>query len=97
MKKCIACFTELFRGLMLCRQALQSEMYKVKDMIFYSEVNNMFKNIFRAIEAMVNALIYFFILLMGLTGAALGAFIVLLTAFRLAQFLWILIFKEAWL
>ena len=88
---------ELFRSLPLCWQAVKAEMYKVKDRIFHSEVNDMFRGIFRAIEAMVRALIFFFVLFIGLTTTALGAFIVLFTAFRFAQFLWILIFKEPWL
>lgn len=97
MKKYILFLMELFRSMLLCRQALKAEMDKVKDLIFYSEVNDMFRSIFRALEALVRALIYFFILLIGLTGAALGAFIVSLTAFRFAQFLWIFIYKESWL
>lgn len=97
MKKYFLLICELLRSTPLCWRALKTEVHKVKDSVFYSEANAMFKSIFRAIEAMFKALIYGFILFAGVTLAGLMVFIVSLTAFRFAQFLWTFLFKEPWL
>ena len=57
----------------------------------------MLKKLFEAAEAMLRAVIYLLILVMGLSSASLGAYTILFLAFRFGQFLWELIFKEAWL
>lgn len=57
----------------------------------------MIQSIFQAIEASCRAVIYLLILVAGLAMASLGAYTIILLAFRIGQFLWTLIFKEAWL
>jgi len=57
----------------------------------------MLKKFFEAVEAMLRAVIYLLILLMGLAIAALGAYTIMFLALRIAQFLFELIFKEKWL
>lgn len=56
----------------------------------------MFKNLLKFIEAMIQAVTYLLVLIIGLTATALGAFIVVMVAYRLWQFLWFYIFKEPW-
>ena len=97
MKKYFSLIDELLRSLPLCWQALKAETHKIKDSILNSEANAMFMGIFRAIEAMFKALIYYFILFTSLMLTGLGTYIVLFTTFRFAQLLWTLIFKEPWL
>ena len=97
MKKLFLLICELLRSLPLCWRALKTEVHKVKESIFYSEANIMIKSFFNAIEAMIRAVIYLLILIIGLTAAALGSYIVLFLAIRTAQLLWTLIFKEPWL
>ena len=46
---------------------------------------------------MFRAVIYLLILLMGLTLAAFGAYVILFMAFRMAQFLHDAIFAHRWL
>ena len=57
----------------------------------------MLKNLFAAIEAMLRAVIYLLILLMGLAMAGLGAYTILFLSLRIGQFLWVLILKDKWL
>jgi len=97
MKKYFLLIDELLRSLPLCLQAFKTETHNVKKLILNTKVNTMFISILRAIEAMVKALIYYFILFAGLTLAGLGTYIVLFATFRFAQLLWTLIFKEPWL
>lgn len=97
MKKYFLLIHELFRSLPLCWQAFKAEVHKVKDSIFYSEANVMIKSFFQAIEAMIRAVIYLLILVIGLTITALGSYIVFFLAIRTAQFLWTFLFKEPWL
>ena len=97
MKQYFSLIDELLRSLPLCLQALKAETREIKNSVLNSETNVMFKNILKAIEAMVKAVIYYFILFTGLTLTGLGTYIVLLTTFRFAQLLWTLIFKEPWL
>jgi len=46
---------------------------------------------------MIQAVSYLLILIIGLTATALGAFFVVMLAYRLGQLLWIFVFKEPWL
>lgn len=57
----------------------------------------MIKKVFEAIESFIKAVIYILVLTMGMTVASLATYTVLFCAFRLAQFLWLAFFKEAWL
>ena len=57
----------------------------------------MINNIFKAIESAVRAVTYLLILVMGLSIAGLGAFTILFLTIRIGQFLWTLMFQEAWL
>lgn len=57
----------------------------------------MLKKLFEAVEAMLRAVIYLLVLLMGLAMAALGAYAIIFLAIRIGQFLWVLIFKSKWL
>ena len=57
----------------------------------------MIQSIFQAIEAVLRAVIYLLILVMGLSMAGLGAYTIVFLAFRIGQFLWELISKRAWL
>jgi len=97
MKKLFLLICELLRSLPLCWQAFKAEVNKIKDSIFYSEANVMIKSFFKAIEAMIRAVIYLLILVIGLTITALGSYIVFFLAIRTAQFLWTFLFKEPWL
>jgi len=57
----------------------------------------MIKVIFEAIEAMLRAVIYLLILLIGLALAALGAYTIVFLSIRIGQLLYELLFKEKWL
>lgn len=57
----------------------------------------MLKSFFEAVEAVLRAVIYLLILLMGLAMASLGAYTIMFLALRTGQFLFELIFKEKWL
>ena len=57
----------------------------------------MFRNLFNCVEAMIQAVSYLQILIIGLAAAALAAFFVVMLAFRLCQFFWYLIFQEPWI
>ena len=57
----------------------------------------MVKNVFEALEAMLRAVIYLLILLMGLALAALGAYLIMFLSIRIGQFLYELLLKEKWL
>lgn len=57
----------------------------------------MLKKLFEAVEAILRAVIYLLILLMGLALASLGAYTIMFLALRIGQFLFELIFKEKWL
>ena len=73
------------------------EIQGIKELIFKVGITDMLKNIFAAIEAMLRAVIYLLILLMGLAMAGLGAYTILFLALRIGQFLYELIFKDKWL
>ena len=88
---------ELYWSGPLCWRTIFMETQKVKELILYSEGQDMIKNIFQAFEALVRAIMYLFILLIGLTATGLGVYIVFFLAIRIGQFLWILIFKEPWI
>ncbi len=57
----------------------------------------MFRNLLNCVEAMIQAVTYLLVLVIGLTATALGAFFVMMLAFRLCQFMWYLIFQEPWI
>lgn len=57
----------------------------------------MLKEISKRFEAVLWALLYFFVLLIGLAVAVLGAYIVIFLSYRTGQFLFELIFREKWL
>ena len=56
----------------------------------------MLRNLLNFAEAMIQAVSYLLILIIGLTATALGTFIVVMVAYRLVQLLWFYIFKEPW-
>ena len=76
---------------------IKQEIGKIRALILESGVPEMLKKLFEAAEAMLRAVIYLLILVMGLSSASLGAYTILLLAFRIGEFLWEAIFKEAWL
>ena len=57
----------------------------------------MFKKLLNCIEAMIQAVTYLLVLIIGLTATALGAFIVVMVGYRLGQLLWFHLFKEPWI
>jgi len=57
----------------------------------------MAKKIFEAIESFVKAIIFMLVLVMGMTVASLATYAVLFFAFRVAQLLWRVFFREPWL
>ena len=57
----------------------------------------MLRNFLNFVEAMIRAITYLLVLVIGLTAAALGTFFVVMLAYRLMQFLWFYIFKDPWL
>jgi len=57
----------------------------------------MFRNFLNCIEAMIRAVSYLLILIIGLTATTLGAFFVVMLAYRLWQLFWFILFKESWL
>lgn len=97
MKNLFLLICELLRSLPLCWLAFKAEVNKIKDSSFYSEANVMIKSFFKAIDAMIRAVIYLLILVIGLTVTALGSYIVLFVAIRTVQLLWTFLFKEPWL
>ena len=90
LHKCTSRSTELAKGVL-------ANVKRISELIFKLGVNDMLKNIFAAIEAMLRAVIYLLILLMGLALAGLGAYAILFLALRIGQFLYTLIFQERWL
>jgi hypothetical protein len=94
-------YTELVKSavryIVVLLAEIRHETNKVKLLTFKSGVTEMLKNIFEAVEAMLRAVIYLLILLMGLAMASLGAYTILFLALRIGQFLFELIFKEKWL
>jgi hypothetical protein len=78
-------------------QKIKLETRKIKPLILKPGITDMLKNIFAGIEAMLRAVIYLLILLMGISIAGLGAYAILFLALRIGQFLWVLILKEKWL
>lgn len=57
----------------------------------------MFKRLFEAVAAMLRAVVYLQILLMGAAITALGAYVTVFAVIRIAQLLHTLIFKEKWI
>jgi predicted amino acid racemase len=90
LHRCICCGNDLTKGIPI-------EVKRIRKLIFKVGITDMLKNIFAGIEAMLRAVIYLLILLMGLALAGLGTFTILFLAFRSGQFLWALILKEKWL
>ena len=90
LHRCICRGNELVKGVL-------ANTNKVRELIFKVGITDMLKNIFAGIEAMLRAVIYLLILLMGLALAGLGAYAILFLALRIGQFLWVLILKEKWL
>ena len=77
--------------------AVLANVKRIRELIFKVGIPEMLKNIFAAIEAMLRAVIYLLILLMGLALSGLGAYTILFLALRIGQFLYELIFKDKWL
>ena len=73
------------------------EIRKIYPLVFESGANEMLKGLFDAVEAMLRAVMYLLILLMGAAVTALGAFITFFLAYRIGQFLYVLILKGRWL
>ena len=77
--------------------AVLRETLRIKPLIFESTSWAMLKNLFQAIETLFRATIYLLILLMSLSIAGLGAFVILFLAIRIGQFIWTLVLAEKWL
>jgi len=90
LHQCIRCGNNLTKGIPI-------EVKRIRELIFKVGITDMLKNIFAGIEAMLRAVIYLLILLMGISIAGLGTFAILFLALRIGQFLWVLILKEKWL
>jgi len=78
-------------------KGVQTNIKKVGELIFKVGITDMLKNMFAGIEAMLRAVIYLLILLMGLAMASLGAYTIIFLAVRIGQFLHTLIFQSRWL
>lgn len=78
-------------------KGIRQDVERIRPLIFESGVMEMLKKLFEAVEAMLRAVIYLLILLMGLAMASLGAYTIMFLALRIGQFLFELIFKEKWL
>ena len=78
-------------------EGIRYELSRIKPLIFESTISAMIGNIFKAIEAMLRAVIYLQILVMGASMAGLAAFTSVFLALRIGQFLWALILSEKWL
>jgi hypothetical protein len=79
------------------RKEIPIKVKRIGELIFKLGITDMLKNIFAGIEAMLRAVIYLLILLMGLAITCLGAYTILFLAFRIGQFLYTLIFRNPWL
>jgi hypothetical protein len=90
LHQCIRRGNDLTKGIPI-------EVKRIRELIFKLGITDMLKNIFAGIEAMLRAVIYLLILLMGLALAGLGAYIILFLALRSGQFLHTLIFRSRWL
>jgi len=77
-------------------EGIRYEVSRIKPLIFESTISAMIQNLFQAIEAMLRAVMYLLILLMGVAVAGLAAFTIVCLAVRIGQFLWVLIFAEKW-
>jgi len=97
MEKSFTLIRKLCRTVPRHWQAFIAEMQSIKCLIIYSEGFAMIKSLFQAIEALLRAVIYLLILIMGLAITGLGAYVVLLSAIRIGQFLWKFMLKEPWL
>jgi len=87
---CIRRGNDLMKG-------IPTEVKRTRELIFKLGITDMLKNIFAGTEAMLRAVIYLLILLMGLAIAGLGSYTILFLSLRIGQFLYELIFKEKWL
>ena len=88
---------ELPQSLRLCWRVADMERKTIKSIVVYSEIAAMLKNFFQLLESLIRSVMYLLILIIGLTATGLGAFLVVLLAFRIGQFLWIGFLKEPWL
>jgi hypothetical protein len=57
----------------------------------------MLRNVFNGFEAMLRAVTFLLILVIGFTLALFGSFITVFLAFRMSQFLYDMIFSHRWL
>jgi hypothetical protein len=76
---------------------IKDETKNIYRLIFLSETKVMIKAIFQSIESMVRAVIYFLILIIGLSFAALGAYVSFFLAIRIGGFLYQLLLRRPWL
>ena len=80
---------------LLC--GIVQELRKIKPLIFEAGVSEMPKKFVEAIEAMLRALIYFEILLMGASIGGLSLFIVGGLVIRFGQFFYELVLRNKWI
>jgi len=88
--------TLIYRGLNLLTKAI-AEIRKSKELISKSGTSQMLKKLFEAVEAILRAVIYLLILIMGLSIAGLGAYFIFFLSIRMGQFFFELLFSEKWL
>ena len=56
----------------------------------------MFKRLFETCEAMIKAVTYLMVLVIGVAVATLAAFTVLFLSVRIGQFLWDILLRNRW-
>lgn len=93
----ISVIIELAKCVPLCWRVATTERRTIKSFIIYMEPTLMIKNLFQLLESLLRAIMYLLILIIGLAATGLGSFLVVALAFRIGEFFWELILKEAWL
>jgi hypothetical protein len=81
----------------LLLRGIKLETQKIGPLILNAGPWGMHKKLFNAIEAMLKATIYLQVLWMGATITTLGLAITTVLAWRIWQFIWVLILGQKWL
>ena len=96
MKSDFTLLGELLQAGPLCWHRTRVEAGDIKTLLIDTEAF-MLGNFFKAMEALARALIYLLTLVIGLTVTALACYFMIFLSFRIAQALWVLLFKDPWL
>jgi hypothetical protein len=78
-------------------RAIPAEVERTHVALFQSGTQEMIKNVFNGFEAMLRAVTFLLILVIGFTLALFGTYITVFLAYRMSQLLYDAIFSHRWL